>query len=87
MHGKGIIAYKNGDTYSGYFKQDRRNGIGHLTTGSYEYFGPFVEDYKCGKGTLFLGNGDKFEGWFEKDRVHGYGELHKKNGQTWKKMY
>ena len=42
---------------------------------------------KSGKGTVFLQNGDKFEGWFEQDKVHGYGELHRVNGQIWKKKY
>ena len=60
MEGKGILTYKNGAVYEGYFKGGLRHGIGHLKEKNYEYFGPFRQDKKEGKGTLFLSNDRKF---------------------------
>lgn len=30
------------------------NGLGHLITPNYEYWGPFVDNMKQGKGTIML---------------------------------
>ena len=40
------------------------NGLGHLKTPNYEYWGPFVNNMKEGKGTIKFKDGKKFEGWF-----------------------
>ena len=46
MEGKGSLKYKNGDTFEGYFKQGKRNGIGLYKSKYYEYYGPYQSDMK-----------------------------------------
>ncbi|XP_055595191.1 alsin homolog [Uranotaenia lowii] len=67
--------------YRGYFRGDKYNGFGALTTSSYQYNGDFVNDAKEGFGVVDdTLNGIKYIGMFTNDRKHGSGILITTNG-------
>lgn len=54
------MTYPNGHEYHGYFRENRREGVGRMKTKEYEYFGPYKADKKEGKGTAIFNDGSKF---------------------------
>uniref|UniRef100_A0A182Q646 VPS9 domain-containing protein n=1 Tax=Anopheles farauti TaxID=69004 RepID=A0A182Q646_9DIPT len=67
--------------YHGYFKADKYNGFGTLTTSAYQYNGDFVNDQKDGFGVIEDSlNGVKYIGMFMGDKKHGNGILVTTNG-------
>nr|XP_040234137.2 alsin homolog [Anopheles coluzzii] len=67
--------------YQGYFKADKYNGFGTLTTSAYQYNGDFVNDQKEGFGVMEDSlNGVKYIGMFMGDKKHGNGILVTTNG-------
>ncbi|XP_053673252.1 alsin homolog [Anopheles nili] len=67
--------------YKGYFKADKYNGFGTLSTSAYQYNGDFVNDQKEGFGVVEDSlNGVKFIGMFMGDKKHGNGILVTTNG-------
>ena len=77
----GLRHYPNGDTYSGEFKNGKREG-----TGSYKfsngdmYEGNFRGGKRNGKGTSILKSGEKYVGEYRDDLKDGKGELTLANG-------
>ena len=54
-NGKGLMTYKNQETYAGYWKDGKRDEYGELRypDGRMKYEGEWVNDLYHGKGTLY----------------------------------
>jgi len=50
-HGQGTIIYKNGETYTGLFKNGIRHGKGELKQKNSSYNGHFMNDMRHGFGS------------------------------------
>jgi len=74
-HGEGIFS-SGGDTYTGSWKEDRRNGHGTLVWRSTaRYCGNFVDDYREGFGKYTWANGDHYEGEWHLSLRTGKGKI------------
>ena len=51
-HGQGTFKTKDGVTYTGAWKWNKRHGTGVLTTSSWKYEGEFEDDLQQGHGIL-----------------------------------
>ncbi len=79
-HGKGDMRFRDGDHYSGEFKNGLREGYGTYTFAkgdvlSYEGF--YHLGKREGQGVIKYRNGDRFEGWFKEGKKHGWGTYYK----------
>ena len=73
-HGRGNIAFADGDQYEGEFKNGKKHGQGTYTFhDGGKYVGEFKDGKKHGQGTETYPNGSKYVGEF-------------KNGKRWKKL-
>ena len=73
-HGRGIYSFKNGDTYLGFWKDDKFNGEGiYLFLNGDVYQGKFVEGRKHGRGTYKYKSGTLYNGEWVKDKKSGFG--------------
>ena len=86
-HGEGTLWLRpKGSTewervYTGGWKFDKRDGIGHdLPSSGDVYEGGFVAGKRDGIGKMMLPNGDRIEGQFKDGLVHGLAMLYCKNG-------
>jgi len=68
-HGKGIVTWRNGDSYFGQFDMNKRTGKGifYWKNGK-RYEGDFVNGEITGNGKFLWPNGDQLEGEFLKGR-------------------
>ena len=68
FEGKGTLKYKNGERYTGEFKNDNREGKGILyySNDKMKYDGYFKEDKYDGEGIIYYENGTNYEGNFSK---------------------
>lgn len=68
-HGKGIMRYRNGCRYVGYFVNDCRHGYGKCWyANGCVYSGYWKDNMRHGVGTMTYVNGDVFEGSWENDQ-------------------
>ncbi len=79
-HGKGDMRFRDGDHYSGYFKDGLREGYGTYTFAkgdvlSYEGF--YHLGKREGHGVIRYRNGDRFDGMFKEGKKHGWGTYYK----------
>jgi hypothetical protein len=73
--GYGERTETNGDIYKGYWKANRRYGVGDYNCKEYHYVGEYKDDKRHGQGTVFY-SADKsvYTGQFVHDRCEGYGK-------------
>lgn len=71
MHGYGRIIYSDSSSYTGDFRNGKRNGYGIY----------FHADIKTDYGGL-MNFGDRFEGNWKDDLIYGPGTLYYKNGEV-----
>ena len=80
-HGKGVMTYRNSDTYDGEWSSNRRHGQGTFRSHAGDkYVGSWVEDERCGEGTVSYANGGVYHGQMMGDRRCGHGTLVHANG-------
>ena len=81
---KGIMIYKNGATYDGQWKNDKKNGKGIFISSYYyncknhigmKYEGDFQDDKIEGYGIAIYSNGDKYEGEWKNNKQYGRGRV------------
>ncbi|CCW65132.1 unnamed protein product [Phytomonas sp. EM1] len=75
MHGKGLLWYRNGDFYYGFFHQNKRHGAGNhrYAEDGREFSGNFVDDVRQGFGVEQSADRLIKAGWWEQDVfVEGY---------------
>ena len=79
--GFGEYEWENGEYYSGYWINDKKNGKGRLyyKNATIKYEGDFVNDRKEGYGKYILKNGKYYYGYWLNDLRHGKGILYYKN--------
>lgn len=83
-HGYGKITYFGGDTYEGYWDNDKPHGQGLYTwkIGG-RYLGSFVKGNISGQGQRIYPSGNFYTGEFLNNKKHGKGEIIYKNGDTY----
>ena len=82
--GNGTFTFKNGDKYTGEFKQGKfcGKGVFYFKNGSV-YEGDFDDNNFEGFGTAVLANGRKYTGEFHRGKRHGKGTLYYENGDVY----
>lgn len=88
FHGKGKLAYSNGDSYEGDFVEGEKHGKGVFWVKSrypqpgYTYNGDFVNNRMEGYGIIENHvTGKKYDGHFLNDRMHGEGKCFNQDGE------
>ena len=75
-HSRGIITYKNGDTYVGETEDGERNGHGTYTYNNRViYIGEWKHGKRDGHGTGTFPVGDIYVGEWKDDKIHGIGTV------------
>eukprot|EP00826_Nyctotherus_ovalis_P013253 TRINITY_DN1354_c0_g3_i1.p1 TRINITY_DN1354_c0_g3~~TRINITY_DN1354_c0_g3_i1.p1 ORF type:complete len:294 (+),score=55.86 TRINITY_DN1354_c0_g3_i1:131-1012(+) len=73
-HGFGIIVWKDGSKYIGYWVHDKASIKGRLIHSDGDvYEGEWKDDMACGKGRLVNSSGMEYEGMWMNDLQHGKG--------------
>mgnify|MGYP003706012395 FL=1 len=76
-----VAFYNSGDKYSGYWKTDRRHGLGIYTwQNGMQYVGNWKAGKRSGKGTQTYVNGDIYEGGWKAGKKDGKGTQTLVNG-------
>ena len=77
FNGKGCLKYKNGNVYTGCFKDGAKHGHGSFIslTSGYEYHGNWVNGKQTGQGQVHYKNGNIYTGSFLDGLRSGFGEL------------
>lgn len=76
MHGKGKLAFVNGDVYVGSFNHDSYSGYGIMKYQNGDvYTGNWLEGKKNGQGTMTFKNKSVFTGEWKNDNMNGEGVL------------
>ena len=84
--GYGIMQYRQGRIYEGFWQQGHWHGTGKCTNAMGDvYVGEFVLDKKEGKGTLLFFDGREFTGRFQKDQMRE-GTLYFQDGSYYQGM-
>ena len=79
---KGRMSYSSGDTYSGFFKNNKRHGQGtYYHKNGDKYSGNWKNSKKHGRGTYTWKNGNKYVGQWQNSNMHGQGVKTFKNGK------
>jgi hypothetical protein len=86
--GRATCEYKNGIHYGGFFRRNKRHGVGRLTFGFNEYYNGGWDMDKRDCGSYHYANGDFYTGLWKDDAYEGSGMYswvsgHKYNG-NWK---
>mmetsp|Transcript_19509 Transcript_19509/g.64693 ORF Transcript_19509/g.64693 Transcript_19509/m.64693 type:complete len:357 (-) Transcript_19509:3501-4571(-) len=82
--GKGIMKYRNGDIYTGAWKNNMMNGEGTMVyTNGEKYHGEWINDRRNGKGTHHFKDTSRYEGEFFNDDMHGLGTFYYQNGSVY----
>ncbi len=81
-HGQGRIAYNDGSTYEGQWKNNLQHGQGtmHWSNGD-SYTGQFVDNMLQGQGTMTWATGNTYTGEFANNQPHGQGTFTWANGE------
>ena len=87
-HGKGLFIWKDGETYLGYWANDKREGDG---TNTYANGNTYQGNYKNGKkegfGEYRWKNGDFYSGYWKNDMKEGKGIYKFANGDIYDGMF
>ena len=88
INGNGVYSFKNGEKYSGPFKDGMMHGIGKYTwpDGS-EYIGDYVNNIKNGYGLFKMNCGKIYDGPFENGRPNGKGKLTNGQGKCYRVLF
>ena len=79
---KGRMSYSSGDTYNGFFKNNKRHGQGtYYHKNGDKYSGNWKNSKKHGRGTYTWKNGNKYVGQWQNSNMHGQGVKTFKNGK------
>lgn len=72
--GKGVMRWRNGDTYDGYWENGLENGEGkcYYANGD-KYVGEWKDGEENGEGTCYYADGSKYEGHWENGLWNGKG--------------
>lgn len=83
-HGYGKVVYFGGDSYEGYWENDRPEGLGlyNWKIGG-KYLGNFTKGVINGQGTRVYSSGNYYVGMFVNGKKHGQGVMHFKNGDVY----
>jgi hypothetical protein len=82
--GKGAIAFKNGDEYTGAVVNGVPEGEGVMKFASGDvYRGTFAKSQASGVGIYQWKNGQSYEGFWLQDQPHGKGKLRYANGNVY----
>jgi hypothetical protein len=74
LHGRGTLAYDNGDRFDGSFVAGERVGRGtYAHANGDRYDGDFTDDQPTGRGTFTYHNGGRYEGDFVDGKFEGHG--------------
>jgi hypothetical protein len=83
-HGKGRMAYQNGDIYEGEWKNDLREGKGkNIYANGNVYEGEWKNDLRNGIGVIKYPGGGTYEGEWKDDLRNGIGVLKYPGGGTY----
>uniref|UniRef100_A0A8C5PPW7 Alsin Rho guanine nucleotide exchange factor ALS2 n=1 Tax=Leptobrachium leishanense TaxID=445787 RepID=A0A8C5PPW7_9ANUR len=80
-HGKGMLTWPDGRTYSGTFRNGLEDGYGEyripnkVLKKNDRYLGHWKDGKMCGQGTFWYANGEVYEGSFQDNTRHGHGLL------------
>lgn len=86
--GFGKCTYYNGDTYEGFWSDDRPHGQGvYYWKDGGRYEGEFADGKMNGKGKRTFASGAVYSGNFESGKKHGFGSIRFKNGDTYVGMW
>jgi hypothetical protein len=78
------VYYNSGDKYSGYWKTDRRHGLGIYTwQNGMQYVGNWKAGKRSGEGTQTFVNGDIYEGGWKAGKRDGKGTQTLVNGDVY----
>ena len=90
-HGRGIIIYKNGAQYFGYFQNGKKSKYGiYIFENSASYQGEWLENEMHGYGEYFYQSGSNnlfYEGYFDHNKKNGPGILSLKNGTVYEAIW
>ena len=85
--GKGIMEYKNGETYFGHFERGEKKGLGFCaysrSSNAVFYAGDYKKNRQNGKGSKVWASGDLYYGDFKNDSRTGYGVYLWPNGDKY----
>ena len=86
FNGRGNLKYKNGNSFTGFFKDGAKHGYGSLiSVNGYEYHGNWINGKQTGEGQVHYKNGDIYTGSFLDGLRNGFGELFTStNGRNYK---
>ena len=84
--GKGKFTWRNGETFEGRWKNDKRNGHGEWRdeAGRPIYVGEFKEGKFSGSGTIYYADGSNYAGGLLDDKFHGEGIMTWADGSVYK---
>ncbi|XP_053521077.1 alsin isoform X4 [Artibeus jamaicensis] len=80
-HGRGVLKWPDGKTYSGTFRSGLEDGYGEYRVPNKalnkedHYVGHWKEGKMCGQGIYSYASGEVFEGCFQDNMRHGHGLL------------
>lgn len=80
-HGRGVLKWPDGKTYSGMFRNGLEDGYGEYRIPNKalskedHYVGHWKEGKMCGQGVYSYASGEVFEGCFQDNMRHGHGLL------------
>ena len=76
ISGDGKLTYKNGDTYTGSFKDGRRDGKGYTNfANGDQYEGGYTNDVPNGPGILVRRDGSEYQGDWKDGKFDGIGSI------------
>eukprot|EP01104_Vermistella_antarctica_P017048 TRINITY_DN5968_c0_g1_i1.p1 TRINITY_DN5968_c0_g1~~TRINITY_DN5968_c0_g1_i1.p1 ORF type:complete len:691 (+),score=132.26 TRINITY_DN5968_c0_g1_i1:200-2272(+) len=74
LHGRGVMAFKDGERYEGEFLDDKRHGRGkYFYNDGSSYTGEYENGKRSGYGVHLLQNGEEYEGEWDEGRRCGWG--------------
>ncbi|XP_028924631.1 alsin isoform X2 [Ornithorhynchus anatinus] len=80
-HGRGVLKWTDGKTYSGMFRNGLEDGYGEYKVPNKalnkedHYVGYWKEGKMCGQGVYSYATGEVYEGYFQENVRHGHGLL------------
>ena len=82
--GYGKITFFGGDTYEGFWENDKPHGEGlYIWKIGGKYLGTFIKGAISGQGKRIYPSGNYYNGAFLNGKKHGNGEMMYKNGDTY----
>ncbi|KAL4454279.1 hypothetical protein ABPG74_012236 [Tetrahymena malaccensis] len=87
-HGRAYEFFCNGDSFVGYYQNNKRSGVGRYIFSNGDYYeGDFYNNQINGNGIMFYSNSERYIGQFKNDKKWGYGQYYYKNGDIYSGMW